>query len=191
MPEINAPAIVAELSTLHDAYECALAANDVPALNAFFWDSPHIVRYGVNEQLYGAEAVAAYRQGNPPLFTERKLLRRAILALGDDVASLMCELTQNVFGQPRHTRQSQVWIRFPKLGWKIVSAHVSHTLAPPAGSVAWDSYLDHTAAVLGLPIDRAERAGVVKTLIRTAAIASPLLAFAVPADAEIGPVFTP
>jgi hypothetical protein len=191
MPEINAPAIVAELSVLHDAYERALATNDIPALNAFFWDSPHIVRYGVNEHLYGAEAVAAYRQGNAPFFTERKLLRRAILALGHDAASIMCELTQKVFGQPRHSRQSQVWVRFPELGWKIVSAHVSNALSLPEGAPAWDGYMDHAAAALGLAIDRAHRAGVVQNLMRTAIIAAPLLAFAVPAEAEIAPVFEP
>lgn len=192
MLEINAPEIVAELTTLHDAYEQALAANDVPALNRFFWDSPHTVRYGVNEHLYGAEAVSAYRQGNTPVFTDRKILRRVILALGDDAASVMCELTQKIFGQNRHSRQSQVWVRFPDLGWKVVAAHVSNALtAPGTTEVSWADYMDHTAAGLGLPIDRAHRPGVVQTLQRTAAIAAPLLAFPLPPDIEPAPIFTP
>jgi hypothetical protein len=192
MPEINAPAIVEELTVLHDAYERALAANDVPALTAFFWDSPHIVRYGVNEHLYGAEAVAAYRQGNAPAFTERTLLRRSILALGDDTASIMCELSQKIFGQPRHSRQSQVWVRFREFGWKIVSAHVSNALTPPSLlAPAWDSYVDQTAAALGLPLDREHRPGVILSLQRTAAVAAPLLAFALPGDTELAPTFTP
>jgi hypothetical protein len=190
MPEINAPAVVAELTALHDAYERALAANDVAALTAFFWDSPHIVRYGVNEHLYGAESLAAYRQASKPVFTERTLLRRAILAIGEDTASIMCELSQKVFGQPRHSRQSQVWVRFPGLGWKIVSAHVSNALTAPAGSASWDAYVDQSAAALGLPLDPAHRPGVIQSLQRTSAIAAPLLAFAVPGDADIAPVFT-
>ncbi len=190
MPEINAPAVVAELTTLHDAYERALAANDVAALTAFFWDSPHIVRYGVNEHLYGAESLAAYRQASKPVFTERTLLRRAILAIGEDSASIMCELAQTVFGQPRHSRQSQVWVRFPGLGWKIVSAHVSNALTAPVGVASWDAYVDQSAAALGLPLDPAHRTGVIQSLQRTSAIAAPLLAFAVPGDAEIAPVFT-
>ncbi|MES2697248.1 MAG: AtzH-like domain-containing protein, partial [Verrucomicrobiota bacterium] len=142
MPEINAPAIVAELATLHDAYERALAAHDVPALTAFFWDSPHTVRYGVNEHLYGAEALAAYRNSAPPVFTDRALVRRSILVLGDDMASIMSELSQKIFGQPRHSRQSQVWVRFPGLGWKIVSAHVSNALTTPSASApAFDAYV--------------------------------------------------
>lgn len=190
MPAINAPALVRELETLHDAYERALAANDVPALNAFFWNSPHTVRYGVNEHLYGAEAVSAYRHASTPVFTERRILRRAILALGDDVASIMSELTQKIFGQPRHSRQSQVWVRFPDAGWKIVSAHVSNALTPPEGNVAWDSYVDHASTALGLPLDRAHRPGVIQQLQRTATVAAPLLAFPLPPAGEIAPVFT-
>ncbi len=194
MPEINAPAIVAELTALHDNYERALAANDVAALTAFFWDSLHTVRYGVNEHLYGAEALAAYRQASALVFTDRTLLRRAILTIGEDSASIMCELSQKIMGQPRHSRQSQVWVRFPELGWKIVSAHVSNALiAPPAGTggVAWEAYVDHTAAGLGLPLDPAHRPGVVLSLQRTAAVAAHLLAFELPADAELAPVFSP
>jgi hypothetical protein len=191
MPEINAPAVVAELAALHDAYERALAANDIAALNAFFWDSPHIVRYGVDEHLYGAEAIAAYRQVSAPVFTGRTLLRRAILAIGRDSASIMCELSQKVFGQSKHSRQSQVWVRFPELGWKIVSAHVSHALTAPAATAAWDAYVDQTAAALGLHLDPAHRPGVIMTLQRTAAVAAPLLAFALPDEAELAPVFEP
>lgn len=132
MLPINDPALVAEIGALHDAYERALVANDVDALTGYFWDSPHVVRYGADEHLYGAAAIAAYRQGNKPAFTDRKLLRRAIVTLGTDAASVMCELSQIVQGQVRHIRQSQVWVRFPGSGWKIVSAHVSTALRPPA-----------------------------------------------------------
>ena len=191
MPEINAPAVVAELTTLHDTYERALAANDVVALNGFFWNSPHTVRFGVNEHLYGANEVAAYRQASAPAFTQRQLTRRTILALGDSVASIMCEISQLVIGQPRHSRQSQVWVRFPALGWKIVAAHVSNTPAPPHGTVAWDSYVDHAAAALGLIIDHSHRPGVIQSLQRTAAIAAPLLAFPLPDTLELAPVFAP
>lgn len=191
---INEPSVVAEIADLHDAYERALAANDVPALNGFFWDSAHIVRFGINEHLYGAEAVAAFRQAKAPVFTERKLLRRSLLALGDDIVSVMCELSQKIQGQPRHSRQSQLWVRFPGLGWKIVAAHVSNALSPPAADsplAVWEPYADHAAAAVGLPLDPAHRPGVVQTLLRTAAIAAPLLAFPLPDDAEPAPVFVP
>ncbi len=191
MPAINAPAVVAELTSLHDSYERALAANDVAALTAFFWDSPHTVRYGVGEHLYGAASVAAYRQASAPAFTERTLLRREILAIGADTVSIMCEIAQKVSGLPKHSRQSQVWVRFPGLGWKIVSAHVSNPLAAPETPAAWEAYVDQSAAALGLRIDPAHRPGVVANLQRTAAVAAPLLAFALPDAAEPAPVFTP
>ncbi|MBL9204812.1 MAG: DUF3225 domain-containing protein [Opitutaceae bacterium] len=191
MPEINAPSVVAELAVLHDAYELALAANRVEELNGYFWNSPHTVRFGVNEHLYGAEAVAAYRQTSTPVFSERRLVRREILALGDATASIMCELSQVVLGQPRHVRQSQVWVRFPGLGWKIVAAHVSNSLTQPGGAVAWDNYVDHAASALRLPIDRAHRPGVIQNLQRTASLAEPLMAFELPEGAELAPTFKP
>lgn len=191
MPIVNDPTVIAEITTLHDAYERALAANDIPALNAFFWDSPHIVRYGVNEHLYGAEAVAAYRQGHTPVFTERKLLRRTVVAFGPDFASVMSELSQKVVGQLRHSRQSQVWARLPDVGWKVVSAHVSNALTTPPAPGSWDAYADQAAAALGLPLDPAHRLGVVQNLQRSAAIAVPLLAFALPDSTEPAPVFAP
>lgn len=191
MSEINHPAVIAEITALHDAYERALAANDIPALNAFFWDSPHIVRYGVNEHLYGAEQVAAYRQSHTPAFTERKILRRTIVTLGSDTASVMSELSQKIAGQPRHSRQSQVWARLPGLGWKVVAAHVSNALVAPPAPSSWDAYADQAAAALNLPLAPEHRLGVIQNLQRSAAILAPLLATALPADAELATVFVP
>lgn len=128
---LNDPALVARLAALHDAYERALAANDVSALNAFFWDSPHVVRYGVAEQLYGADDLHAYRQGHVPRFTERRLVRREITVFGEHSAAIMSEIELIIDGRPRPNRQSQTWVNLPALGWRIVSAHVSAPLAPP------------------------------------------------------------
>jgi hypothetical protein len=187
MSELNSPAVVAEIATLHEAYERALIANDVEALVGFFWDSPHVVRFGVSEHLYGSGEVSSYRQNHTPVFSERKLLRRTIVTFGAEFASVMCELSQVVKGQLRHSRQSQVWTRFPELGWKIISAHVSNALGPPPG--LWEAFADDTAAVLGLPLAPAHRAGVVQNLTRSAVIAGPLLAFSLPPDVEPAPVF--
>lgn len=189
MIELNAPAVVAEIAELHDAYERALVANDVDALVGFFWDSPQVVRFGVAEHLYGPDAIAAYRQGHTPVFTERKLLRRTIVTLGDGVASVMCELSQSARDQTRHSRQSQVWARFPDVGWRIISAHVSNALPPPPAE-AWQVYTERMAATLELSIAPSHLPGVVQNLSRSAAIAAPLLAFSMPDDVEPAPVFT-
>jgi hypothetical protein len=189
MITFNDPTIIAEITSLHDAYEHALVANDVAVLSGSFWTSPHAVRFGVSEHLYGAEAIADYRNDSPPVLANRRLTRRTINTFGPDTAIVMCELTQTVGGQPRHGRQSQVWIRFPEVGWKIVSAHVSNALITPAS--VWSTYVDRAAAAVGVPLDPAHRSGVVENLQRAATLASALLTFELPADTELAPVFTP
>ena len=54
---------------------------------------------------------------------------RARVATGRERASrssvLFCGMGRDVIG-----RQSQSWVRFPDLGWKVVSAHVSTIEGP-------------------------------------------------------------
>ncbi len=184
---LNDPALVATLAALHDAYEQALTVNDVPALTAFFWDSPHVVRYGVAEQLYGAESVHAYRTGSAPRFSARRLVRREIATFGPDFAMVTAEFEVTVNEIVRPNRQSQTWVRLPELGWRIVSAHVS---APLPLETPWEAYATRVAAALDLPLDPAHRPGVAANLERTAALAAPFLAFPLPDSAEPAPVFT-
>ena len=58
---INDPSIVKEVEAEFAAYYRALAANDVAALNGFFFDSPLTIRYGNAEVLYGSAEIKAYR----------------------------------------------------------------------------------------------------------------------------------
>ena len=89
---LNDPDAVQELARLHDAYEEALAANDVEALTAFFWDSSQVVRYGVAEQLYGADMLRAYRQAHAPPYTGRRIVRREISTFDSAFATVMSEI---------------------------------------------------------------------------------------------------
>jgi ketosteroid isomerase-like protein len=125
---VNHPAVVAELTAQFEAYERALVANDVEALNDFFWESPLATRFGVSEELHGAEEIARFRAQRKVSFGDRRILRQSILTLGEDFGVSMLEFTAP---GGRHGRQTQVWARLPDLGWRIVSAHVSHRL--PAG----------------------------------------------------------
>lgn len=188
MPIINDPAVCAEITALHDAYEQALSANDLPALRDFFWSSPHVVRFGVAEHLYGSDAIEEYRQNHPPVFTDRKLLRRTIVALGVETASVMSEISQVVFGVQRHCRQSQVWVRFPEIGWKIIAAHVSNAVNRSPSN--WESYTDQAAAAVGLSIDAKYRASIAGHLSRAALMAGPLLDFPLPTPTEPSGVFS-
>ena len=59
--KINDPAVVAEVTAAFQRYEMALNTNDVATLDELFWKSPHTLRYGVGEQLYGHDQIAAFR----------------------------------------------------------------------------------------------------------------------------------
>ena len=186
---LNDPEQVQVIAVLHDSYERALADNDVPALNAYFWDSEHVVRYGVAEQLYGADELRAYREGPTLRFTERRIVRRAIATFGATLATVMAEVEMLVGGTRRQRRQSQTWVRIPSAGWRIVAAHVSAPLSA-AADASWPAYADQMAGRLGLTLAGDQRTGVAATLERTAAITTALLAFPLGDEVEPAPVFT-
>lgn len=111
-----------ELQVLAERYETALMANDLDELDAMFWQSPHVVRLGVGENLYGIEEIAAFRAARSGGSPQRKVLRTSITTFGRDYGVINVEF-QRVGGGPIG-RQSQTWVRMPE-GWRIVSAHVS------------------------------------------------------------------
>jgi hypothetical protein len=120
----NIPEVVAEVRALFERYEQALVDKDVAVLDATFWDSPHTVRYALHENGYGFEAIHAHRVARPPGPGIKEQRRRLeILTLGRDVATVNLEFT--VRGRALIGRQSQTWVRFPDVGWKVVAAHVS------------------------------------------------------------------
>lgn len=132
---VNDPAVRAEVTAVVDAYETALMANDVEALDGAFWASPHTVRLGVTENLYGFDQIAAFRLGRAGGSPPRTRLRTQITTFGSDVAIANVEFQRD--GTNTIGRQSQTWIRTPQ-GWKVASAHVSilqagadQRLAPP------------------------------------------------------------
>ena len=123
----NLPEIVAELRALFERYERALAEKDVAVLDASFWDSPSTIRYAIHEQAYGFAAIHAQRVARPPgLGTKEKRIRLEILTLGRDFGTVNLEF--KIRGADAIGRQSQTWVRFPELGWKVVLAHVSTLL---------------------------------------------------------------
>jgi hypothetical protein len=122
---INLPAVRAELTAVSDRYEAALVANDVPVLQELFWDSPHVVRFGATENLYGTAEIEAFRKARPAVGLARKTVRREVVTFGTDTGSVTVEFERtNPDGSLQRGRQSQFWRRFPA-GWRVVSAHVS------------------------------------------------------------------
>ena len=120
--DINLPEVLAEVQAVCARYEAALVGNDVAVLDELFWDSPHTLRYGVGENLYGYEAIQAFRAGRSPQGLARQVLRTVITTYGRDCATSNIEFQRE--GSARTGRQSQTWLRTPQ-GWRVVAAHVS------------------------------------------------------------------
>ena len=96
--------------------------NDVATLDELFWDSPHTVRYGAGENLYGYDAIRAFRAARPAAGLAREILRTQITTYGDRFATTHIEFRR--IGSERSGRQTQTWWKTPE-GWRVVSAHVS------------------------------------------------------------------
>jgi hypothetical protein len=126
--QINLPDVLAEVTAQFARYENALTSNDVAVLDELFWNSPHTLRYGAGENLYGYDQIARFRSGRPSQGLDREVLKTVITTYGHDFATANIEFRRA--GSERTGRQSQAWVRTPE-GWRVVAAHVS-LLAPPA-----------------------------------------------------------
>jgi hypothetical protein len=126
--DINLPEVHAEVSAEFARYEAALVSNDVVVLDELFWPSTRTVRYGVAENLYGIDAVRAFRVARPSQGLARTLQRTVITTFGRDFATAMTEFRRE--GGTKLGRQSQTWARLPA-GWRVVAAHVSLIDPPP------------------------------------------------------------
>jgi len=122
----NIPEVVEEVRQKFEAYEKALAEKDVDVLDDTFWRSPFTVRLAMSEHGYGFDAIHAHRVARPPgPSIKEKRLRLEILTIGQDVATVNLEFS--IANSDLIGRQSQSWVKFPELGWKVISAHVSTT----------------------------------------------------------------
>jgi hypothetical protein len=120
--DINIPEVLAEVTLQCDRYERALVTNDVAVLDELFWNSPHTLRYGATENLYGYAAICEFRAGRPAQGLERAVLKNVITTYGRDFATANVEFQR--VGASKTGRQSQTWMRTPE-GWRVVAAHVS------------------------------------------------------------------
>lgn len=121
--DVDLPDVVAEVSEAFANYEKALTSNDVATLDALFHNDPRTLRYGIGENLYGYNAIAAFRAGRNPAGLMRDLSKTVITAYGRDSA-VASTLFYRGSQSGKVGRQMQTWIRFAE-GWRIVAAHVS------------------------------------------------------------------
>ena len=120
--QINLPSVVAEVTEAFARYEQALVDNDVAVLDELFWNSPHTLRYGIGENLYGFDEIRSFRANRPAAGLAREVLRTVITTYGHDFATANIEFRRA--SATRDGRQSQTWMRTPQ-GWRVVAAHVS------------------------------------------------------------------
>jgi Protein of unknown function (DUF3225) len=120
--DINIPSVLAEVTRECERYERALVSNDVAVLDELFWDSPHTLRYGATENLYGYDAICKFRSSRPAQGLERTVLKHVITTYGRDCATSNLEFQRA--GASKTGRQSQTWARTAD-GWRVVAAHVS------------------------------------------------------------------
>ncbi len=126
--EIDLPEVVAEVRKAFDAYEDALVNNKVDTLNALFRDDRRTIRYGVNEVLYGYDAIKSFRVARSPVGLGRTISQTVITTYGRDFATAST-LYERPSAPGKVGRQMQTWVKFPE-GWRVVAAHVS-LMDPP------------------------------------------------------------
>jgi AtzH-like len=110
--EIDRPEVVAEVKAAFERYEQALVTNDVAALDKFFRVDPRTIRYGVAENLYGHDEIAAYRASRLPAGLARTISRTVITTYGNDFA-VASTLFRRASVPGKIGRQMQTWVRFP------------------------------------------------------------------------------
>jgi ketosteroid isomerase-like protein len=121
--DIDRPEVIAEVRAAFERYEQALVANDVAALDAMFHDDARTIRYGGAENLYGYQAIEAFRAARSPAGLARTLSDTVITTYGHDHA-VASTLFRRASTPGKVGRQMQTWVRFPQ-GWRVVAAHVS------------------------------------------------------------------
>ena len=97
--------------------------NDIPTLEALFWDDPRTIRFGVGEILVGIEAIRRFRRAQTSGYQQRERLEVLITSYGRDVA--ITNIVYRRLATGMIGRETKVMARVPGLGFRVVSAHVS------------------------------------------------------------------
>jgi hypothetical protein len=121
--QVDLPDVLAEVTAQFVRYEKALVGNDVAVLDELFRKDARSLRYGVGENLYGHDAIMAFRAARSPIGLGRRTDKTVITTYGRDTAVASTLFYRDTL-PGKVGRQMQTWVRFPE-GWRIVAAHVS------------------------------------------------------------------
>jgi hypothetical protein len=130
--QVDLPDVLAEVTEQFTRYEKALVTNDIAVLDQLFRADSRTLRYGVGENLYGYDAIMAFRAARSPIGLNRKTAKTVITTYGRDTAVASTLFYRDTL-VGRVGRQMQTWVRFAE-GWKIVAAHVSIIDEPKASN---------------------------------------------------------
>jgi Asp-tRNA(Asn)/Glu-tRNA(Gln) amidotransferase A subunit family amidase len=103
------------------AYEKALMANDVAALDRLFADAPTTLRGDAAGLLVGHEQISSFRgtRGGAP---SRRIVETHVQAIDGDHALILAVTELDAGGRGQ---QTQLWVRDATAGWQVSAAHVS------------------------------------------------------------------
>ncbi len=121
--QVDLPEVLTEVTAQFARYEAALVSNDVAVLDELFRKDARSLRYGVGENLYGYDAIMAFRAARSPIGLGRRTDKTVITSYGRDTAVASTLFYRDTL-PGKVGRQMQTWVRFPE-GWRIVAAHVS------------------------------------------------------------------
>jgi Protein of unknown function (DUF3225) len=121
--DVDLPDVLAEVTAQFVRYEEALVSNDIAVLDELFRADARTLRYGIGENLYGYDAITAFRASRSPMGLMRRTAQTVITSYGRDSAVASTLFYRDAV-PGRVGRQMQTWVRFAE-GWRIVAAHVS------------------------------------------------------------------
>src|SRR5258708_968101 len=121
--EIDLPDVLAEVTAQFARYEQALVSNDVAVLDELFRKDSRTLRYGIGENLYGHDAITAFRAARSPIGLMRKTDKTVITTYGRDAAVASTLFYRDAWAGRRGGRQVQTWAPFGG-GGRIRAAHV-------------------------------------------------------------------
>src|ERR1700712_4002959 len=135
--EVDLPDVLAEVTAQFGRYEQALVNNDVALLGELFRDDARTLRYGIGENLYGYDAISAFRAARSPAGLARTTDQTVITTYGRDTA-VASTLFYRDSMPGRVGRQMQTWCDFPKAGGSSPPMLASSTGRGPAELILED-----------------------------------------------------
>ena len=120
----NIPEVVEQVRVLFERYEQALIDKDVEVLDGPFWNSPHTIRLA-NAEHTATVSIASMTFGSPVRRVPAPR-RSACGSTSTPWAGTSRPSRWSKGAQSEMTgRQTQNWVRFPDVGWKVIHARMS------------------------------------------------------------------